>query len=229
MICNNSSSSNNNNNTGEPCNCKNSHPIECPRLNDILSKKGKSAKNHPGNAHFRSQIQYKYEHTVHSITAFEPGTAHSITQSLVEHFYGEVQKENLRVLMWNEKRSWWSILKDERLVRKKIENIVISSAEGAYPSRPLSPHEEATPQQKQHPSESLNYHNGFSELEQGRQQCFQGVASMIGSQGQENGSKRKRLFSNSISDGNSGDFGADSNDEKMPGVRQSFGANLSYD
>jgi len=215
VMCNNNNNNNNNNNTSKPCNCKNSQPIECPRLNDILFKKGKSAKNHPGNAHFRSQIQYKYEHTVNSITSFEPGTAHSITQSLVKHFYEEVQKGNMRVLMWNEKLSWWSILKDERLVRKKIENIVISAGERAYSTWPMSPHENATPEKKEHSSKSINYLHGFSNLEQGRQQCFQGVASLFGSQRQENGGKRIRLVSNSMSDLTSGDFG---NDEKMPGV-----------
>ena len=41
--------------------CECSLPIECPRLNDILFKKGKSAKPHPGNVHFRNQIQTTYE------------------------------------------------------------------------------------------------------------------------------------------------------------------------
>ena len=153
---------------------------------------------------------------MNSTESFEPGTAHGITQSLVEHFHKEVQKGNMRVVMWNEKQSWWSILKDERLVRKKIENVVLSAIEGAYPTRSISPNENATPEQKEHRSKSVNYLHGFSNLEQKRQQCFQGAASLFGSQRQENGGKRRRRFINSMSDQTSGDFG---NDEKMSGVR----------
>jgi len=222
----------NNMNTSKPCICKFSPPIECPYLNDILYKKGKSAKKHPGNDHFRSSIQTKYErerfssseivdanHQNRTIASLE-SNPNNITRSLVTHFSEEVRKGNLRVLMWNEKHSWWSILNDERLIRKKFEKTVISSSKSAYRSPPLLlQEEEATPQQQHPPAEIHNSCDGCMDLEQGHQRCLQGVAFMFGSQGQDGGSKRRRLVVNSISDGNAWDFGGSSYDEIMPSAR----------
>ena len=35
--------------------------VECPRINDVIFKRGCTMANHPGNSHFRSMIQSQYE------------------------------------------------------------------------------------------------------------------------------------------------------------------------
>lgn len=201
-------------------NCKFLQPIECPRLNDVLFKKGKSAKNHPGNEHFRSLIQSKYEQTLceSSKLAFdfdhETINATPIKESLVAYFFEEVEKGNMRILMWNEKHSWWSILNDERLIRKKIENTVINSIETLY-LRPRSLKEATT---KQELSSSMPESND----------CFFSVTNMlISHEVRENGIKRRRLIANSMSipNDNPGDCG-DSDDEKTLRARDVFGTNF---
>lgn len=190
----------NNNQTGKAQICKLSLPIECPLLTDIIFKKGKSAKKHPGNAHFRSRIQTKYE-----VERFESssGTATSdtitdIIRSLVDYFYEEVQKGNLRVLMWNEKQSWWGILRDQNIVRKKIENTVISSIDSA-----LSSHAETIPQYP----DLLEPNNCFDGCGGGgHPQYIQDIAHLLRSQGQNNANKRRKLIGNGTPDGDSMGF-----------------------
>ena len=108
--------------------CECSLPVECPRLNDILFKKGKYAKPHPGNAHFRNQIQTTYERGQFQYSPDVAGTdpTTGIIEALVDHFFEKVEKGDFRVLMWNEKFSWWSILVNENIIRKKIESTVMS-------------------------------------------------------------------------------------------------------
>jgi len=201
-------------------NCKFLQPIECPRLIDILFKKGKSAKNHPGNEHFRSLIQSKYEQTLYESSRlafnFDHGTisATQIKESLVAYLFEEVEKGNMRILMWNEKHSWWSILNDERLIRKKIENTVINFIETLF-LRPQSL-KEVTP--KQELSSSIAESNN----------CFLSVANMlISPEVRENGIKRRKLIANSMSipNDNPGDSGV-SDDEKTLRARDVFGTNF---
>lgn len=186
--------SSNKNNGVQPCTCRYSQPIECPGLNDIVFKKGKSAKSHPGNAHFRSLIQLKYEHEHerfkskidcdHQARYIKPYST-DIVQSLVEHFFGEVQKGNMRVLMWNEKYSWWSILNDDRVVRKKIEKTVISSCENSHQCPPSSPQED-----EEVIKQPFDFFVGPSDLKE-RNQSLQAVTSICESLG-GNGNKRRK-------------------------------------
>ena len=157
--------------------CECSLPIECPRLNDILFKKGKSAKPHPGNIHFRNQIQTTYEQGQYNyspeVAALDPASGK--IEALVDHFFGKVENGDFRVLMWNEKFSWWSVLVNENMVRKKIENTVVSVVESASLPRAEIPIQETE-------IESTNCFDGF-----GSQQ------SPWTSQVQEDGSKRRKL------------------------------------
>ncbi len=122
-------------NSNEPADivpvCECSLPIACPRLNDILFKKGKSAKPHPGNIHFRNQIQTTYElgQYIYSPDVAALDETRGKIEALVDHFFDKVEKGDFRVLMWNEKFSWWSVLVNENMVRKKIENTVVSVVE----------------------------------------------------------------------------------------------------
>ena len=126
-----------------------SRPIECPSLTDIVFKKGKSAKMHPGNAHFRSLIQLKYEHDrlAHSSKIASEavlGKSDDLTLSLAEYFFNEVIGGHLRILLWNEKQGWWSILTDEKHMRKKIEKTVRGCIESADQNRSTQYQEQKT-------------------------------------------------------------------------------------
>lgn len=199
--------------THSPCDCSNvtkgnhtskdhtctkfSRPIECPLLTDILFKKGKSAKNHPGNIHFRSRIQMKYE-LERSAFAFSVAPEHpcgmevfgkdtkpAIIKSLVDFYLEEVRKGNLRVLLWNEKQSWWSILTHERTIRKKIEKTVMSCIESTS-----SPHIEVTLHQHQ---DFLEPSNCFGEcVGRYNPQYLQDFAQILTSQEEENRRKRRK-------------------------------------
>lgn len=206
--------------------CKYSRPIECPLLTDILFKKGKSPRYHPGNVHFRNQIQIKYElEKIKALSIIHGGrnlnggeefeldaaTTNMIREFLVEYYCREVQEGKLRVLMWNEKQAWWMNVINEKLIRKKIESTVISSTEIVV--RPPSPPEELSPHE-QFPIEPNN--------------CFDrcgDIASALGSQGRESGSKRRRLVvnDNNISGVTPMNFENLSDDESMFDAPWCFG------
>ena len=181
-----------------------SPPIECPLLTDIIFKKGKSARNHPGNIHFRSRLQMKYELErsafASSVTPEHPcgmevfgkNTKFTMIKSLVDFFVEEVQKGNLRVLLWNEKQSWWRILTDERTIRKKIDNTVMSCIESTS-----SPHTEVRPHQHQDLLEPISCFGECNRRD--NPQHLEDFARMLTSQGGENSRKRRKLVYNGIS------------------------------
>ena len=209
-------------------------------LSDVLFKKGKSAMNHPGNAHFRSLIQLNYEqkrlassdhdtrHTMTNPPCLEQ-TEDEIIQSLVVHFFDEVQKGKLRILMWNEKRSWWSILSDERLVRKKIENTVISSIKGVYSNPRSALQDEATMQESERLADApVSLNNFDSESFLCHQELFDGVVPIrlrptIGRE--EDGNKRRRLSGDRVLDSSHAEAGCSSGVEASPGLQNCYGRN----
>lgn len=93
-------------------------PIESPRLDDIIFKKGTSAVHHPGNACFRSLIQRAYED--------EPLLTR---ERLVGRFLQDIQMGKFRVLIWNENYSYWCILNDYKQARQRLDKAIRNFAE----------------------------------------------------------------------------------------------------
>ena len=87
--------------------------VECPELKDIIFKKGAAANAHPGNVIFRSMIQMKYEQC-----------PRIPTKSFIKEIIQEIRDQRLRMLIWNDDHSWWSLLEDEKQIYKKLEYIV---------------------------------------------------------------------------------------------------------
>lgn len=87
--------------------------VECPTLKDIIFKKGTSGMLHPGNVLFRSLVQSKYEQG-NLLT----------TKSLMTATLDEIDRQALRVLVWNEKDSCFYVLRNPNLIYKKIEYLV---------------------------------------------------------------------------------------------------------
>ena len=87
--------------------------VECPELNDIVFKKGSSGMLHPGNVRFRSLVQSRYEQGNLLTTA-----------SLITATLEDIKRQNLRVLVWNEKSQYFSIVIDPQVIYKKIEYLV---------------------------------------------------------------------------------------------------------
>ena len=192
-------------------------PIECPRLNDVLCKKGKSAKNHPGNAHFRSLVQSKIEEEQYGHIGDTPkknmGLTElkmaSFTESLVEVFFNEVKAGNLRVLLWSEKHSWWIVVTNEKQVRKKIGKSVVRILENAF----------RNPSPPRHLQETR-----VTGLGQTPQTCLQGLTSMCISRNEVvTGIKRKRSLAHDIFNDNR--LGLDTSEavEQTPGLEQCSG------
>ena len=101
--------------------------VDCPYLDDIIFKKGTSAKHHPGNVKFRSLIQSKYElqqpHHSSKLVNAEYATK-SLIKYLVPTIIEEIRRQKLRVLNWNEQESCWIKLEDKKHIQKKIEYVV---------------------------------------------------------------------------------------------------------
>jgi hypothetical protein len=99
-----SSSSSNNNNT--PC------MIECPLLNDVIFRSGKSYLSHPGNANFRGLIeQYISAHNEAS-----QDKKIKITWQVIE----EVESKSGRFLEYDKGLGTWTELTNRSAVRHKI-------------------------------------------------------------------------------------------------------------
>ena len=87
--------------------------VECPNLNDIIFKKGSAGMIHPGNILFRSLVQSKYEQ----------GNLFT-TKSLIVATLDEIERQGLRILTWNEKHQFFSVISDQQIIYKKIEYFV---------------------------------------------------------------------------------------------------------
>lgn len=68
---------------------------------------------HPGNVRFRSLVQSRYEQG-NLLT----------TKALITAMFEDIERQSLRVLMWNEKSQYFSVVIDPQLVYKKIEYLV---------------------------------------------------------------------------------------------------------
>mmetsp|Transcript_24896 Transcript_24896/g.58418 ORF Transcript_24896/g.58418 Transcript_24896/m.58418 type:complete len:524 (+) Transcript_24896:322-1893(+) len=87
--------------------------VECPELNDIVFKKGTSGMLHPGNVRFRSLVQSRYEQGNLLTTA-----------SLIAAILKDIERENIRVVVWNEKVQYFSVVINPQVIYKKIEYLV---------------------------------------------------------------------------------------------------------
>ena len=86
-------------------------PIECPGMNDVIFRFGKSYLSHPGNAAFRGLIEANFdEHN--NATTTEAKVA--VTWRIVE----DIENRGGKFLVWD-KRGWWMQTKDRSRHRKQ--------------------------------------------------------------------------------------------------------------
>jgi hypothetical protein len=87
-------------------------PIECPGLNDVVFRFGKSYLSHPGNATFRGLIEANFgEHT----EATNNDTKVAVTWRIVE----DIERRGGRFLVWDQ-RGWWKVTTDRAQIRSKV-------------------------------------------------------------------------------------------------------------
>ncbi len=85
--------------------------IECPNLNDVVFRPGKSYMIHPGNVMFRSLIESKLQEHFAATRSEKAAIAWSIVR--------EVELKGGRFLKWNN-RGWWAEFEDRSEIRYKI-------------------------------------------------------------------------------------------------------------
>jgi len=90
-----------------PCN----NAIECPNLNDVVFRPGKSYMVHPGNVMFRSLIESKIDEHFAATRSEKAAIAWSIVR--------EVELKGGRFLKWDN-RGWWTEFEDRSEIRYKI-------------------------------------------------------------------------------------------------------------
>mmetsp|Transcript_27321 Transcript_27321/g.48345 ORF Transcript_27321/g.48345 Transcript_27321/m.48345 type:complete len:524 (+) Transcript_27321:363-1934(+) len=87
-------------------------PIECPFMNDVVFRFGKSYLSHPGNTAFRGLIEANFdEHNDASTTDAKVAVTWRIVQ--------EVERRGGRFLVWH-KRGWWEQITDRAQIRSKV-------------------------------------------------------------------------------------------------------------
>ena len=85
--------------------------IECPNLNDVIFRTGKSYMCHPGNVMFRSLIESKMDE---HFTATRKEKA-----AIAWWIVNEVERRGGRFLRWDN-RGWWTEFVDRSEIRYKI-------------------------------------------------------------------------------------------------------------
>jgi hypothetical protein len=85
--------------------------IECPNLNDVIFRTGKSYMCHPGNVMFRSLIEAKLDEHFSSTRKEKAAIAWWIVE--------QVEVKNGRFLKWDQ-RGWWTEFEDRSEIRYKI-------------------------------------------------------------------------------------------------------------
>jgi hypothetical protein len=137
---------NNNNNI----NRRFSSITDCPYLNDILFKKGHHASlhHHSGNDRFRDIVHSVYEQHLqqHQRRQQQHGTSNGIPlppsvpvsrQLLIPDIMKGIKQENLRVLVWNPKNSWWECISDECHYEKQVYTSAFYFLKESTSSSPL--------------------------------------------------------------------------------------------
>lgn len=85
--------------------------IECPNLNDVVFRPGKSYMVHPGNVMFRSLIESKIDEHFAATRSQKAAIAWSIVR--------DVELKGGRFLKWDN-RGWWTEFEDRSEIRYKI-------------------------------------------------------------------------------------------------------------
>mmetsp|Transcript_20998 Transcript_20998/g.43231 ORF Transcript_20998/g.43231 Transcript_20998/m.43231 type:complete len:475 (+) Transcript_20998:260-1684(+) len=85
--------------------------VECPNLNDVVFRPGKSYMIHPGNVMFRSLIESKIDEHFAATRSQKAAIAWSIVR--------EVELKGGRFLKWDN-RGWWTEFEDRSDIRYKI-------------------------------------------------------------------------------------------------------------
>jgi hypothetical protein len=86
--------------------------IECPGMNDVIFRFGKSYLSHPGNAIFRGLIEANFvEHS----DAINTDAKIAVTWRIVE----DIERRGGRFLVWD-KRGWWKVTSDRAQIRSKV-------------------------------------------------------------------------------------------------------------
>jgi hypothetical protein len=88
--------------------------IECPGMNDVIFRLGKSCLFHPGNHMFRSLIEDIFEAHDNAATQEEKVL---ITWSVIDRVL--IEKKG-RFFVWYSRGGWWSELNDRSQIRSKV-------------------------------------------------------------------------------------------------------------
>jgi hypothetical protein len=87
-------------------------PVECPNLNDVCFRFGKSYLSHPGNAIFRGLVEANFvEHNDSTTTDAKIAVSWRVVE--------EIERNNGRFLVWDN-RGWWTELRDRNQIRSKV-------------------------------------------------------------------------------------------------------------
>jgi hypothetical protein len=87
--------------------------VECPNLNDVVFRVGKSYLTHPGNSFYRGLVE----------ECFQQHNEAPTSDSKVElswHIIGEVERRGGRFLVWDNANGWWTVLTDRNQIRSKV-------------------------------------------------------------------------------------------------------------
>ena len=86
--------------------------VECPRLSDVIFRKGPTHKNNPGNMHYRELIQSTNDE--HAKAGRKK--KYQITWRTVK----EIEERNGRFLEWSKTREMWTVCTDREKIRIKV-------------------------------------------------------------------------------------------------------------
>jgi hypothetical protein len=88
--------------------------VECPAMNDVIFRLGKSYLVHPGNTMFRNIIESKYEE--HNDAKTQERKV-AITWWVIDEV---LQRRSGRFLVWDSRGGWWTEAKDRSQIRSKV-------------------------------------------------------------------------------------------------------------
>ena len=92
--------------------------MECPLVNDVIFRQGKSLMGHAGNNILRGLIELKNAEQEAELATH---SNHRMNRrNTVEELVSEIRESGGRFLIWNE-QGWWSEMKDQKQIFCKIE------------------------------------------------------------------------------------------------------------
>lgn len=91
--------------------------IECPRLHDVIFRRGTSLSSYPGNIMLRGLIETKFKAQEKTKTKRS-----KLVQEIIDEILG-CERNTGRFLVWND-LGWWNVLIEEAQIYPKVEYLV---------------------------------------------------------------------------------------------------------